>query len=554
MLKEAAKITAKRFASKGPDIEAYQAYLSEQPAYVGKHVLSHVHEEALLGAIEKSASDKALGADSKSIELLKQAPKEVQKLSVQSVLEATFGPEWQSLTEGNYRGLNARWPNEWHAILMAMLYKQGNNPALLNKRRPIGLTSRIALLVQTALLPALEELAEKYVEVHQYGGRKGNSCHLPALIIQALINQAHAKKQPLYILYVDFEDAYTTLEYECMWALLLAIGMHGSVVALLQHMHSLLLQILTWHGPSWYAKQGRGVIQGGIISVLLFLIYLEPLSKMIDAAITGVSLAGMAIKRLDWVDDKAIVCSSPREVRAVIRELEKWCRITKMKVVIKPGTLDKTVVTAAERDPDSNLRPTTERFFMWEGTVDEIEIPVSQPHQCFKHVGFRVSMDGAQDHHHTPLSKIISSIFGTLNQVNIADQDHATMANALVAGLANFNCLLKETVETSDAKEIIARQDERVRYGEAKNSPRLLFYLTRGRIHYYVAHHASLLVVMAKVWNLPREHPTFRAAVVDLVFTLNTASLLISPFHDNLPEMEWAKQYLHLIPGQDEIL
>ena len=51
--------------------------------------------------------------------------------------------------------------------------------------------------------------------------------------------------------------------------------------------------------------QGRRVIQGGIISVLLFPIYLEPLSKMIDAAITGVNLAGMAtVWQFFWINFK----------------------------------------------------------------------------------------------------------------------------------------------------------------------------------------------------------------------------------------------------------
>ena len=60
--------------------------------------------------------------------------------------------------------------------------------------------------------------------------------------------------------------------------------------------------------------------------------------------------------------------------------------------------------------------------------------------------------------------------------------------------------------------------------------------MARDMTHYYVAHQSALLENVALHLNLPRTHPVFIASIVELIHALIEASILLSPFHSDVPQ------------------
>ena len=217
-----------------------------------------------------------------------------------------------------------------------MIPKPGECLDLLSARRPIGLAARGRILVETCLLPALDHIAAHCIRTTQFGFTKGSSCIQAQQIIKYAIEHSHVHQQNLYILYVDFADAYTSVEMPLLAATLKQYGMDTKVIDHILHLHQIDMHVQTWYGPSPSFKQSRGLIQGSAIAPALFNIFVEPLSRKIDTALQGVQISdACTIRQVDYADDKAICCSSPEEVEAVINILEKWQNETGMKIKIK---------------------------------------------------------------------------------------------------------------------------------------------------------------------------------------------------------------------------
>ena len=64
-------------------------------------------------------------------------------------------------------------------------------------------------------------------------------------------------------------------------------------------------------------------------------------------------------------------------------------------------------------------------------------------------------------------------------------------------------------------------------------------YGARGLVHLLAAHAAAIHSFMMTVWNKPRTDPLFIASITDLINTLLSHSLLISPFNSSVPYLPY---------------
>ena len=58
-------------------------------------------------------------------------------------------------------------------------------------------------------------------------------------------------------------------------------------------------------------------------------------------------------------------------------------------------TLEKTVIASLVFDSHGKPRTSTTTFFLWEGTEDEVAIPMASIQDFYKHVGTREPASGA---------------------------------------------------------------------------------------------------------------------------------------------------------------
>jgi hypothetical protein len=227
-------------------------------------------------------------------------------------------------------------PEIFKQINVALLYKPGEDETLIDKRRPIGLAARTRSFMEKILDKVLKTILNDRLPATQFCGKAGAQCADAQLIILATQEYTQINSLNHYILYVDFEDAFTTLDWDRLWSVLKHYGVHPSIIKLIKALHDVEMKYLLWQGPSDKFKQKRGVIQGSGIAPLLFNLFVAVLAKKINCTIRPLDIAqDLWINQTDWADDKAAITLSTDDIEKVTKLLEKWNQHTGMIVKVK---------------------------------------------------------------------------------------------------------------------------------------------------------------------------------------------------------------------------
>ena len=86
--------------------------------------------------------------------------------------------------------------------------------------RPISLLSTAYKLFARILQSRLEAGIDSHLRSTQYGFRSNRSCSQPIHIIRRLMEQAEAVKDPLYVLFLDWEKAFDEIHPQAITCLL----------------------------------------------------------------------------------------------------------------------------------------------------------------------------------------------------------------------------------------------------------------------------------------------------------------------------------------------
>ena len=168
-------------------------------------------------------------------------------------------------------------PKSWKTSQTILLYKKGN-PYHLTNHRPIALANTIYKFFTSTLTSILSAYGEKYQILHdsQEGFRVERCIARQLQTIIAALKDARFTNQDIYILYIDFKNAFGSIDHARLLAIMKDLGYSLDAVALVGNIYS--QSITTFTGKHFGKTQPipiqRGTIQGDTISPYLFLICL----------------------------------------------------------------------------------------------------------------------------------------------------------------------------------------------------------------------------------------------------------------------------------------
>ena len=258
-------------------------------------------------ALNKSR-DTATGPDQIHYQFLKQLP----ETSLKTLLNI-FNNIWHS---GNF-------PSTWRESTIIPIPKPNKDLSNPTNYRPIALTSCICKtmerLVNNRLIWILEK--NKILDKHQCGFRKNRSTIDQLVRMETYIRDGLIRDHHVVSVFFDLEKAYdTTWKYGIMKDLH-EIGMRGNMPTFIENfLKNRTFRVHLGGEKSETYEQEMGVPQGSILSVTLFLLKINSITKAITPNID---------KSL-FVDDFAIIYSSPnmttieKKLQESLNRLERW--------------------------------------------------------------------------------------------------------------------------------------------------------------------------------------------------------------------------------------
>ena len=289
------------------------------------HVI--ITEEQVTKSIKKSKNSKALGPDGISPIMLKHLGKNGTKL----------------LTNIYNKVVNTSTiPSLWKTGRIIPLLKPGKPADKGPSYRPISLLSPPAKILESVLLPEISESV--HLEDHQHGFRKGRSTTTALHDINKHIADGLNRKQPVHrtvSVAIDLSRAFDTVDHTLLLKDILELNLNDRIKRFLcAYLRGRQTYVEFRDATSKYRKVKQGVPQGGVLSPLLFNLYMSKMPKPPGN-----------IKLVSYADDSNALNSGPKiepicqEINIYLDILDDW--FISRNLFISPAKSTATLFTTA---------------------------------------------------------------------------------------------------------------------------------------------------------------------------------------------------------------
>ena len=104
------------------------------------------------------------------------------------------------------------------------------------------------------------------------------------MLLLLLLEDAHAFKHDIFLLQADLTEAFDTIDQDKLLMILYDLGFPTDAIEVVKDLYTdANTTVHTPHGPTGAIPLDRGTIQGDSLSPFLFIMYIEPLLRWLDA-------------------------------------------------------------------------------------------------------------------------------------------------------------------------------------------------------------------------------------------------------------------------------
>ena len=228
---------------------------------------------------------------------------------------------WQNSTvaqEALFEFLKEVWrkervPAELALGIFVMIYKNKGSQNDCSKYRAIGLLNHAYKILSVILLRRLERECAKFFSDWQVGFRRGRGCRDNILLLRVLYDQVIQSKSSCIVTFIDYTAAFDSVSHRFMDYTLAKAGASRKSRAIFRAIYSAaagVARVRSTDGKFIFSGSfdiGRGVIQGDIVSPVLFIMALDQLVQEFDNTGEGVKCGRiLKIRVLGYADDAAL--------------------------------------------------------------------------------------------------------------------------------------------------------------------------------------------------------------------------------------------------------
>ena len=187
-------------------------------------------------------------------------------------------------------------PDTWKQSHISLTYKKGDE-TLLQNWRPITLTNTVYKLYTGVIARIISDYAEENAILSdaQEGFRKLKNTVRQLLRLITALEDATLYNKELHVLYVDFENAFGSVDHNKLVEILTLLGFPSEITKVIQNLYPgtdtgatpMSTRIRMPGGLTDPISILRGTLQGDSLSPLLFILYQEPLLRWLKAGNRG---------------------------------------------------------------------------------------------------------------------------------------------------------------------------------------------------------------------------------------------------------------------------
>ena len=230
-------------------------------------------------------------------------------------------------------------PSSWKRALICPVPKKGDLSLIANYR-PISLTEVTRKIFEMTLLSRFQSTNELTLAREQGGFREGRSTIDQVQCLARITKSIRQQGRKVFMAFLDIKAAYDSVPRGELWRQCLHQQLDHVTLSCLRSLfdHN-SAQLVVNQNRSRPISLPAGVLQGSVLSPLLYSVYLDPLVEKLKAHGPRIPIGSSGINSLLYADDIALIASSPRDLRRLLKiaeedSLERGYRFSPHKCIV----------------------------------------------------------------------------------------------------------------------------------------------------------------------------------------------------------------------------
>ena len=238
-------------------------------------------------------------------------------------------------------------PEEITTSRLLCLNKKANEPGDVNNLRPIAISSTILKIIESSILTRLiKEINEKkLINKKQIGFIKGCGTELNLLKLRQRVADIKKIKNfyTKYLLFIDLKNAYDKVDHKRLFNKLNLLNISQEIIGTIKLIYSYAKLKISNNNEC--INVNNGVLQGSLISPMLFDLYINDLINELDKN---------SFEVLAYADDLCVLCEGKNQLMNIIKIIDKWTILNKINVnKAKSGIM--IISKNIKEDNDNNI-------------------------------------------------------------------------------------------------------------------------------------------------------------------------------------------------------
>lgn len=216
--------------------------------------------------------------------------------------------------------------SESQRTALIRLIPKKENPLSMADYRPISLLCTDYKILATVLDNRLRRTLGFVIGDQQKGAVPGRTFYSNLTLFRDTIQLADDKKRNAALIAVDLEKAYDNANRNVIWRTMIQMGYPGKFIQWLKTLYTdTSVKVMNGQRLSEPIATSSSLRQGCPLSVPLFVLYIEPLIRKLEASLEGFDFFGRVAKVRALIDDVTILTGSESDVRKAQNILSDFC-------------------------------------------------------------------------------------------------------------------------------------------------------------------------------------------------------------------------------------